>query len=299
MKFALTGVGTGSTVRPEPLVQVAQKAETLGFESVWIPEHLAVPLSMDSPYPYSADGQFPGGPGAGLHDPFVALSFVAAHTTTIKLGTGVFVLPLRNPLAVAKAVVSVDVLSNGRMLFGVGIGWLKEEFDAVGMPFTTRVSRSREWISMLKTLWTEETPYFQGRYHSFAPIGFNPKPVQKPHPPILFGGESEPALKRAAELGDGWIGVRHSPDSVVPLLDKLKAYMQEANREFAQLDITVGLDAEVPPDLDTVKRFADAGVHRLVVFAPGFVPRSRFDTDLFPQMEQFANDVMAKLPADH
>jgi probable F420-dependent oxidoreductase len=250
---------------------------------------------MDSPYPYSPDGQFPGGPGAGLHDPFVALAFIAAHTHTIKLGTGVFVLPLRNPLAVAKAVVSVDVLSNGRLLFGVGIGWLKEEFEAVGMSFVNRVSRTREWIAMLKTLWAEETPYFQGRYHSFPPIGFSPKPVQQPHPPIIFGGESEPALKRAAELGDGWIGVRHSPASIKPLLEQLQMYTQEANRDFTQLEITVGLDAGVQPDLDTVKRFADAGVHRLVVFAPGFIPRSRYDSHLFPQMERFAEDVMAKL----
>jgi probable F420-dependent oxidoreductase len=295
MKFALTGVGSGSTVRPEPLIRVAQTAESLGFESLWIPEHLAVPVTMDSPYPYSPDGHFPGGPGAGLHDPFVALAFIAAHTQTIKLGTGVFVLPLRNPLAVAKAVVSVDVLSNGRLLFGVGIGWLKEEFEAVGMPFANRVSRTREWIAMLKTLWAEETPYFQGRYHCFPPIGFNPKPVQQPHPPILFGGESEPALKRAAELGDGWIGVRHSPASIKPLLEQLQAYTQEANRDFTQLEITVGLDAGVQPNLDTVKRFADAGVHRLVVFAPGFIPRSRYDAELFPQMERFAEDVIAKL----
>ncbi len=249
---------------------------------------------MDSPYPYSADGQFPGGPDARLHDPFVALGFIAAHTQTIKLGTGVFVLPLRNPLAVAKAVVSVDVLSEGRMLFGIGIGWLREEFEAVGMSYTNRVSRTREWVAMLKTLWTEEMPQFDGRYHSFPPIGFNPKPVQQPHPPILFGGESEPALRRAVELGDGWIGVRHSPDSLQPLLSQLKQLSAEANRDFSTLDITVGVDAGVP-DLDTVKRFEDLGVHRLVVFAPGFVPRSRFDTELFPEMERFAAEVMARV----
>ncbi len=294
MKFALTGVGSGSTARPAPMIQVAQKAEALEFESLWIPEHLAVPLSMDSPYPYAADGQFPGGTDARLHDPFVALGFIAAHTQTIKLGTGVFVLPLRNPLAVAKAVVSVDVLSEGRMLFGIGIGWLREEFEAVGMSFTNRVSRTREWVDMLKTLWIEETPQFNGRYHSFPPIGFNPKPVQQPHPPILFGGESDPALRRAVELGDGWIGVRHSPDSLKPLLERLKQLATEANRDFSTLDITVGVDAGAP-NLETVKRFEDMGVHRLVVFAPGFVPRSRFDTDLFPQMERFAAEVMAKV----
>lgn len=295
MKFALTGVGSGSTVRPEPLVRVAQKAEELGYESLWIPEHLAVPFTMSTPYPYAADGQFPGGPSAGLHDPFVALAFVAAHTTSIKLGTGVFVLPLRNPLAVAKAVASLDVLSQGRFLFGIGIGWLKEEFEAVGMPFADRAARTREWVTMLRTLWNEDTPHFSGRFHSFAPVGFNPKPVQQPHPPILFGGESRPALRRAAEIGDGWIGVRHTPESVVELLNSLRELVEETGRDFSQFDITVGVEHRQVPDLDTVRRFTDAGVHRLVVFAPGFVPRSRHDAELFPQMERFANEVMAQV----
>ena len=163
MKFAVSGVGSGSTARPELLVQVAQKAEALGFESAWIPEHLAVPVIITSRYPYSADGKFPGGPGAALHDPFVALGFVAASTKTIKLGTGVFVLPLRNPLAVAKAAASVDVLSQGRLLFGVGIGWCEDEFNAVGMSFKDRAARSRESIAIMKALWSDETPQFSGR----------------------------------------------------------------------------------------------------------------------------------------
>jgi len=295
MKFALTGVGSGSTARPELLVQVAQKAEALGFESVWIPEHLAVPLHITSRYPYSADGKFPGGPSAALHDPFVALGFVAACTKTIKLGTGVFVLPLRNPLAVAKAAASVDVLSQGRLLFGVGIGWLEDEFNAVGMPFKDRAARTREWIAMMKALWTEETPQFSGKFHSFAALGFNPKPVQKPHPPIIFGGDSRPALKRTAELGDGWFGVRYTPDSVKPILATLKELTDKAGRDFSTLEISVGMEPGQPLNLDTVKRFADAGVHRLMTFAPGFIPRSRYDTDLYPQMERFAEEVIAKI----
>lgn len=295
MKFALTGVGTGSTARPEVLVEVARKAEELGYESLWIPEHLAVPVDITSRYPYSADGQFPGGPTANLHDPFVALAFVAAHTHTIKLGTGVFVLPLRNPLVVAKAVASLDVLSQGRVLFGIGIGWLEEEFQAVGMPFHERVGRTREWVNMLRTLWSEETPHFQGHYHSFPPIGFHPKPVQQPYPPILFGGEVRAALQRAAELGDGWYGVRHTPASARPLLNTLREYLEEAGRPFDRFEITLGLQPEVPRTLDIVKQFADLGVDRLVVFAPGFVPRAHFATALFPQMERFAEEVMARL----
>jgi probable F420-dependent oxidoreductase len=214
MKFALHGVGSGSTVKPDALAQVARKAEQLGYESIWIPEHLAVPIAMRTPYPYAADGKFPGGAMVALHDPFLALAYAAACTERIKLGTGVFVLPLRNAIAVAKSVASLDVLSNGRLLFGVGIGWLADEFEAVGAPFADRAARAREAIRMMKVLWTEEAPRFDGRFHRFPPLGFSPKPVQKPHPPIILGGESSAALKRAAELGDGWYGAHHSPDSV-------------------------------------------------------------------------------------
>ena len=295
MKFALVGVGSGSTVRPEPLAEVAQKAETLGYESVWIPEHLAVPVEMQARYPGSADGKFPGGSGVNLHDPFVALSFVAAYTKTIKLGTGVFVLPLRNTLSVAKAVASLDVLSQGRVLFGIGVGWCEEEFDAVGMSFRDRAARTREAVQVMRALWTEESPQFSGKFHDFKPVGFNPKPVQKPHPPLIFGGESRAALKRAADLADGWCGIRYSPDSVKPYVSQLRDLTQQAGRDFSQFEITAGLEPGVALTTDTVKQFEDAGVHRLFVFAPGWVPRRKFQTDLYPQMEKFSNEVMARV----
>ena len=295
MKFALNAVGSGSTARPELLKPVAQRAEALGFESIWIPEHLVIPVDMKTPYPYSPDGKFPGGPTVAVHDPLLALAFAAGCTERIKLGTGVFVLPLRNPLAVAKAVASLDMLSNGRFLFGVGIGWLAEEFDAVGMPFKDRAARTREAIKMMKALWSEETPQFSGRFHSFPPIGFNPKPVQKPHPPLIFGGETRVALQRAAELGDGWYGTRFTPESIQPMIAQLKAFAAAAGRDFSPFEITCGIGGDLPFTLDTVRRFVDAGVHRLMVFAPGFVPRSKFDTDLYPRMQRFADEVIAKV----
>jgi len=294
MKFAITAVGSGSTAHPENLVRIAQKAEELGYESLWCPEHLAVPLDMDSRYPYSDDGRFPGPPGVALHDPLIALAFAAGCTKRIKLGTGVFVLPLRNPLAVAKAVASLDVLSGGRVLFGVGIGWLREEFDAVGMPWDDRAARGREWVKMLKTLWTEEEPSFSGRFHSFPKLGFNPKPVQKPHPPIIFGGETRPALKRTAELGDGWYGTAYTPESVREPLRLLKEFAEAAGRRFSDFEVTVGLHRGQSPDRESILRFAEAGVHRLIVFAPGFMPRARYETDLLPAMERFANEAIAK-----
>jgi probable F420-dependent oxidoreductase len=292
MKFALHAVGCGSTARPEVLAEVARKAEALGFESVWIPEHLIVPLQMRSPYPYSADGKFPGGATVALHDPFVALSYVAACTSRIKLGTGVFVLPLRNAVAVAKAAASLDVLSNGRLLFGVGVGWLADEFEAVGMPFADRAARTREAIRLLRTLWSEETPSFEGRFHHLPPSGFSPKPVQQPGPPIILGGETPAALRRAAALGDGWIGVSHSPDSLQPLLADLRQQLAAAGRDAGAFEITVGTAAGVRLDRDTVRAFADLGVHRLFAFSPGFVPRAKIASDLYPAMERFAAEMI-------
>jgi probable F420-dependent oxidoreductase len=293
MKFALHAVGCGSTARPDILAAVARKAEELGFESVWIPEHLAVPVELRTPYPYAADGKFPGGPTVALHDPFVALAYVAACTTRIRLGTGVFVLPLRNALAVAKAVASLDVLSNGRFLFGVGVGWCADEFEAVGMPFTDRAARTREAIRMMKQLWSEATPAFEGRFHRFAPLGFSPKPVQQPHPPIIVGGESRAALKRAAEIGDGWIGVEHTPDSARTVVAELRAAAARAGRSFDRFEITVAPKPGLRVDAAVADAFAAAGVQRLIVFSPGFVPRAKIESDLFPVMERFAETVIA------
>jgi len=294
MKFALHAVGCGSTARPDILAQVARKAEALDFESVWIPEHLVVPVTMRTPYPYAPDGKFPGGPRVALHDPFVALAFVAACTSRVRLGTGVFVLPLRHTVAVAKAAASLDVLSNGRLLFGIGIGWLEEEFEAVGMAFRDRAARTREAIRVMKRLWSEEAPAFEGRFHRFPALGFSPKPVQQPHPPILLGGETPVALKRAAEVGDGWIGIAHTPDSVRPLVAALRDQVQRAGRDADAFEITVGPAQGLTVDREAVRAFAAAGVQRLIVFSPGFVPRARIEPDLFPHLERFAATVMAK-----
>jgi alkanesulfonate monooxygenase SsuD/methylene tetrahydromethanopterin reductase-like flavin-dependent oxidoreductase (luciferase family) len=162
------------------------------------------------------------------------------------------------------------------------------------MPWEKRAARAREWVRMLKTLWTDPEPSFAGEFHSFPALGFNPKPVQKPHPPLIFGGESKPALRRAAELGDGWYGTAYTPESVRQPLGLLKQYAEAAGRDFGRLEITVGVHRGQPPDRETVQRYAEAGVHRLMVFAPGFVPRARYDQDLLPALERFANELIAK-----
>ena len=203
MKFATFLFQT----QPSSITSVTRKAEELGYESLWIPEHIILPVKYKSPYPYSSSGRMPAPPETPLHDPLLVLAYAAAITSKIRLATGIYVLPIRNAFTTAKAVASLDVLSGGRFIFGVGIGWLEEEFEAVGMSFKDRASRSREYVALLKELWTNEEPVYHGKTIGIEGFKMNPKPVQKPYPPIVFGGHTEPSLKRTARLGDGWYGI--------------------------------------------------------------------------------------------
>lgn len=251
-------------LRPEQLARVARRAEELGFESVWMPEHLVFPTQINSAYPYSKDGVPPINPATPLLDPLIVLTQIAALTSRIRLGTNIYILPLRHPIATARMAMTLDVLSNGRLSFGVGVGWLAEEFSAVGVDFASRGGRTRECVRALKILWTEPEPEFHGRYFSFGPVKFEPKPVQKPHPPIIFGGETDAALKRAAALGDGWYGVGHSPDTAAVQIQKLRTLLAQVGRASAAFEMTVSCGV---PTLtrDDIRRYEDAGVDRVVV----------------------------------
>jgi probable F420-dependent oxidoreductase len=243
---------------------LAQRAEELGFESVWIPEHLVLPARITSRYPYSADGVPPFTTDTPHLDPLILLTQIAAVTSRIRLGTNIYLLPLRHPIVAARLVMSLDVVSNGRLTLGVGIGWLAEEFDAVGIDFRTRGARARECIRVLKTLWTDSEPEFHGRFFSFGPLKFEPKPVQKPGPPIVLGGETEAALKRAAALGDGWYGVGHTPQTVEVQVKKLRRLLEKAGRETKPFEITVSHAAGTLSRED-VERYGEVGVDRIVV----------------------------------
>jgi probable F420-dependent oxidoreductase len=250
-------------LRPEQMAAVAVRAEALGFESVWVAEHLVFPAEIRSRYPYAAEGVPPINPATPLLDPLLVLMQVAARTARIRLGTNVYILPLRHPIAVARMVATLDVLSGGRVSFGVGLGWLEEEFTAVGIDFATRAARTREAIRALRALWTEDVPAFAGRYVAFPPVRFEPKPVQRPHPPILVGGESEAALRRAAALGDGWYGVGHTPDSAAARVRRLQALLAEHGRGAGPFDYTVSHGGG-ELTADDVRRYADAGITRVV-----------------------------------
>lgn len=250
-------------LRPEQMTAVAQRAEALGFESVWVAEHLVIPAQIRSRYPYAADGVPPINPATPLLDPLLVLMQVAARTERIRLGTNVYILPLRHPLAVARMAMTLDLLAQGRFIFGIGVGWLEEEFEAAGVDFATRAGRTREYVRAIRVLWTEPEPSFAGRYVSFGPLKFEPKPAQKPHPPIVFGGESAAALRRAAALGDGWYGVGHTPLTAGEQVARLRALLTEAERPDAPFEITVSHGAS-ELTVDDVARYAEAGVHRVV-----------------------------------
>jgi len=250
-------------LRPEQMADVAVRAESLGFESVWVAEHLVFPAEIRSRYPYAKEGVPPINPATPLLDPLLVLMQVAARTQRIRLGTNVYILPLRHPIAVARMVGTLDVLSGGRVSFGVGLGWLEEEFTAVGIDFASRAGRGREAIRALRALWTEEVPAFSGKYVAFEPVRFEPKPVQRPHPPILVGGESEAALRRAAALGDGWYGVGHTPESAATQVRRLRELLAEQGRAAVPFDCTVSC-AGGELTADAVRRFEDAGITRIV-----------------------------------
>ena len=245
------------------IAAAARHLEEVGFASIWAPEHVLFFPEYASSYPYSEDGRIPGNPD-GILDPFSALTYVAAHTSRIRLGTGICLVPQRQPVYTAKMVADLDYLSGGRFEFGVGIGWLREEFDNLQMSFRARASRCAEYIDAMKALWTQEVSSFEGPTVQLAPCYMNPKPVQKPHPPILFGGESEPAMRRVVTQGDGWYAFNLDPDAARAGFERLDAKLRDAGRDPASVRRYVGAGGQrVTPDIAAAYR--DAGVDQLVL----------------------------------
>jgi probable F420-dependent oxidoreductase len=271
MQFGLhysLGVGTHPT--GADYIRVAQHAETLGYHSIWLGDHIVIPEQIAAPYPYTKDGSVGFARDCPWPDPFVLLAAIGVTTKTILLGTSVVIVPYRNPLHVAKAVATVDLVSNGRYLFGVGIGWLKEEFDALGEPFSERAERTREYLRVMKALWSGETATFQGKYFSFPTLHSNPLPVQKPHPPIIFGGESTPALKRIADLGDGWQPGPIPVEVFRERLGKLRSLMAERGRSMAELSISmIGSVRDLQQDRDKITALEELGVTEILLAMAG------------------------------
>ncbi len=247
----------------EFMVEAVKLVEAAGFHSVWLPEHVILFPDYASHYPYSTDGKIPGDP-EGVLDPFTALTYVAAHTERIRLGTGICLVPQRQPVYTAKAVADLDYLSGGRVDFGVGIGWLKEEFDNLQMDFRSRAARCIEYIEVMQALWRPGVSEYRGPTYDLHACHFYPKPVQDPHPPIFFGGESDAALNRVATHGDGWYGYDLDPARAAAGIAKLEKKLTAVDRSLADVSIYVGTNRQPVTD-ETVQRYEDVGVAQLIV----------------------------------
>jgi probable F420-dependent oxidoreductase len=274
----------GPAVRPEGAAEVARMAEELGFESLWTVEHTVVPTGYESQYPYSPDGRMPGGEHAEIPDPLIWLAYVAAATTTIRLATGILILPQRNPVTLAKELATLDVLSGGRVELGIGVGWLEEEFDALGVPFADRGPRTDDFVAALRVLWSEGDDTYHGRFCDFTNANSYPKPVQRGGIPVVVGGHTQVAARRAGRLGDGFFPGVFQADQLPPLLDTVRSNARDAGRDPDAIEITAGAF-----DYDTAARLADLGVARAAV------PPLAFDLEkLRARLGQFSDEVIAK-----
>lgn len=255
--------GFAQHTSPDLIAATGRALEDRGVHSYWAPEHVVFFPDYASQYPYATDGKLPGNPD-GVLEPLTALAFLAAHTERLRLGTGICLVPQRNPVYTAKQVADVDYLSGGRVDFGVGIGWLREEFQALGVPWEQRAARTRECLSVMKTLWCDEVSSFKGEFYQLPDCLQNPKPVQKPHPPIYFGGESDPALRRVAEVGNGWFGFDLLPGDLTGPLTRLGELLSEAGR--SRDDVAIQVSPYLRPITDDdLRRYGEIGVDQVVL----------------------------------
>jgi probable F420-dependent oxidoreductase len=257
LKFGLTGINSGVTTDPESLAGIAQAAEMAAFDSIWAGEHHVLATSSARIAPTTP-----------YLNPVVALTYVAAYTRTIRLGTGVLLLPQHQPLILAKELASLDVLSGGRLIVGVGVGWSEAEYEAMGVPYHERGARADDYLAAIRAIWTEEKPSYHGRYVSFQDVVAYPHPVQQPTPPIVIGGRAPAVLRRAVEQANGWYGYAMDLDETAALLAQLREAAQRYSRPASLGELEISVAPRVPIDRDTAQRFADLGVHRLIMIPP-------------------------------
>ena len=272
-----TGIAIFDTDYSMPIQELARAAEERGFESLWVPEHTHIPTSRRSPF---AGGELPEQYKHTL-DPFVSLTAAAMVTTRLKVGTGICLVIERDTITTAKSVASVDHVSNGRFLFGVGGGWNREEMEHHGTDFPTRFKRLEEQIRAMKAIWTKDVAEYRGKYVNFDPIWAWPKPIQKPHPPVVFGGESGYTLQRIVDIGDGWFPRgRAGADAVLTGFADLKARAAKAGRDLKTISVSV---FAAKPDAADLARLAEGGVTRAIFLLP-----SESREKVLPLLDQYA-----------
>jgi probable F420-dependent oxidoreductase len=265
VKIGMTAVGIGKAARPATIRAVVENAERLGFATLWAPEHVVLFDTHDSKYPYRDDGSFMARSNIDLLDPFIGLTYAAAFSSRIRLATGICLVPEHNPLELAKVIASLDFLSSGRVALGVGIGWSSEEFAALGIPFERRAQRTAEYIEVMRKLWGEEKSSFSGEFVRFDGVRSYPKPAQGAKLPVIFGGESMPALRRVARLGNGWFGVKLNPEQAAAKIATLRTLMSEAGRDINELEIIIS-PYENEVTAEDLHAYHELGVDEFVPF---------------------------------
>jgi probable F420-dependent oxidoreductase len=287
VKFGVFFANAGPFAQPEVFETLVRTSDDVGMESLWAVEHVVVPVGYESRYPYSRDGRMPGPEGSPISDPLVALGFAAAISRRLRLATGIIILPQRHPFYVAKEFASLDVLSSGRAILGIGIGWLEEEFDALGVVFSERAARTEESVRGIRSLWRPEPEAFDGRFYRWNPVHSLPQPVQKPGVPIVVGGHVPGAARRAARIGDGFFPAKGGLDGLPKLIQAMRDECAKLGRDPAEIELSTGIESL---DLDNIRRHEDLGVSRLVLPPPGF------DNDGIRRgFDKFADTVLSKL----
>lgn len=287
MKFGIAFANTMDWAGPTGAVRAAQAAEAAGFESLWTVEHVIFPDAYTSAYPYSPDGKMPMAASTPLPDPLIWLAFLASVTTRIRLATGILILPQRNPLVLAKEVATLDHLSGGRVELGIGVGWLEEEFAALGVPWERRGHRTDDYVAAMRALWAGDHADHHGEFVQFADVSSNPKPVAGTVP-FVIGGHSAAAARRAGRLGDGFFPGKGSPAELAELFDIVRQTAADAGRDPAAIEFTAGSPAIFGADpLGGVEEMAALGVGRIIV--PGFVLTRPSEAEA---MEAFAERVI-------
>ena len=270
----------------DSMIGLARKAEAVGVESLWTFEHVIVPNDYNSKYPYSGDGKMGVPPETNFVDPLIALAAIARETSRVRLGTGVNILPQTNPLLLAKQTASLDFVSNGRFMLGVGIGWLREEYEAMGTPFERRGARFDDYIEAMRKVWSGETVEHESEHLHWTGFKSYPLPIQKPLP-LVIGGSKGKAFERIARHGQGWFAPTLGPDQLRPMLESLTKACDEVGRDPAEVEIT---SMWIPAmGLDHLHQFADLGVARLIV------PVQALGGNPVEALDGLADDVLAKL----
>jgi probable F420-dependent oxidoreductase len=278
MKFGLA-FASSIAIEQDSALEICRAAEESGFESLWGGEHVILPTSIESSYPYTADGKIPAEPETPIPDPLIWLAFAAAAAPTLRLGTCILIVPQRNPLILAKELATLDRLSGGRVELGLGVGWMKEEFDALGVPWERRGARNDEYIAAMRALWAGPHAEFHGEFVDFPPVTCSPRPVQESIP-VLVGGDTDAAISRAVRIADGYFPGEGDTQRLTALLARLHAAASAADRDPAGIEINAMFSTHMAEPLAGVEQFTEIGVGRIMVPAfffagPGGLDRLR------------------------